>query len=225
MAGRLEKPDSDTDLYLARGSEVASARPLMTGDVFQGVIIPGVSEEPVLGMIVTHPCSMRTDGVHLVPSLHVALVEPSETVAWSSCPRDRMPLPTIRLGEFHVVHFDLMSMVASMELESAHRLACLAVRGVNLLQQRLIWYFTRFEVPTGQLNQLFAPVFEEVDMQEEWVEAATSLGISNADAVKEFHEWIRASDASGIRRQDRLKDAQSRSTVRRALDAEIRSRT
>lgn len=59
MADDLDKPETDDDLYLARGEEVPPARPLMTGDVFAGITIPGVSDEPAAGMAVTHPCSMR----------------------------------------------------------------------------------------------------------------------------------------------------------------------
>jgi len=78
--------------------------------------------------------------------------------------------------------------------------------------------------PTGHLNRLFAPVFEEVDLQEAWVEAATDAGGSAYGAVAEFHDWIRADDGTGVRRQDRLKDPQTRSPVRRALQAEIKHR-
>lgn len=224
MADTLDKPDNDDEIYLARGDEVPPTRPLMTGDVFSPVVIPGVSEEDVVGMIVTHPCSMREDGVTLVPKLHAALVEPSDNVPWKSCARSRMPLPALRPGEFHLVRFDLVGMVDSHLLAQVPRLACMAMRGVNLLQQRLIWYFTRLAAPTGQLSQLFTPIFEEIDLQEEWVEAAIGAGTSPDAAADHFHEWIRADDGSGTRRQDRLRDPQARSMVRRSLDTEVRQR-
>lgn len=221
MAGRLEQPKVDDEIYLSRGDEVLSARRLLTGDVLADIIIPGVATDLGLGMIVTHPCSMVTDGVNLIPSLHVAKVEPSDVTPWPSCPRDRMPIPNLDHGTFHVVRFDLIGMITTSDLEAARRLATLSVRGVNLLQQRLIWYFTRFEVPTAQLNQLFTPVFEEVDLQEIWVEAATEAGVTTVDAVSTFHQWIRADDGTGTRRQDRLKDAQARPAIRRALQTEV----
>lgn len=224
MPGRLDKPDHADDLYLARVDEVLPHRPLMTGDVFEGLTIPGVADEPGLGMLMTHPCSMRTDGVHLLPKLQVALVEPSETLPWTNCPRDRMPLPGLRHDEFHIVRFDLMGMITTSVLESAERTVCMTVRGINLLQQRLIWYFTRFEAPTGLLNDLFAPIFDEVDLQEEWVSAALSNGQDRETADEEFHEWIRADDGSGIPRQIRLAESQSRAMVRRALNTELRRR-
>jgi len=220
----LDEPLGDDEIYLARGSEVLSARRLLTGDVLADIVIPGVATDPGLGMIVTHPCSMVTDGVNLIPSLHVAKVEPSVVTPWPSCPRDRMPVPGLADGSFHVVRFDLIGMVATSALEEAHRLACMSVRGVNLLQQRLIWYFTRFETPTAHLNQLFAPVFEEVDLQETWIEAAAGAGVAAGEAVSSFHDWIRDDDGTGTRRQDRLKNAQSRPSIRRALRAEIQNR-
>lgn len=223
MADDLDKPETDDDLYLARGEEVPRARPLMTGDVVTGLAIPGVSEEPAVGMAVTHPCSMRVDGVHLIPKVHVALVDPSEPLAWKTCPRSRMPLPELRPAEFYVVRFDLVGMVDSEALEAADRIACLAIRGVNILQQRLIWYFTRLVAPTGHLNELFTSVFEETDMQEEWVDRAVEADVAPDVAANDFHEWIRDDDG-GKRRQDRLRDPQSRAPVRRALEAELRSR-
>ncbi len=223
MPGRLDQPAAEDDLYLARGDKVIIGRRLLTGDVMADILIPGVASEPSLGMIVTHPCSMTTDGVNMIPALHVAKVEPSDQIAWASCPRDRIPLPGLEIG-FQVVRFDLIGMVDTAVLRASHRLACLSVRGVNLLQQRMIWYFTRFEAPTAHLNQLFAPVFEEVDLEETWIEAAIDVGMTIEDAASAFHEWIRSDDGTGTRQQDRLKDAQSRPSVRRALRLEIENR-
>lgn len=224
MTNRLEKPDADDDLYLARGDEVPPSRPLMTGDVFPAVEIPGVLPNPTVALVVTHPCSMRNDGVHLAPLVHLALVEPCEPVPWASCPRDRMPLPSLRGDAFHVVRLDVIGMTDPSLLELDARIACMSVRGINLLQQRLIWYFTRLEAPTAQLTPLFAPVFEEVDLQEEWVEAAISAGTDVGTAIEDFHDWIRAVDDGGLRRQDRLRDPQARAMVRRELSAETRRR-
>lgn len=135
-----------------------------------------------------------------------------------------MPLPGIGPHKFHVIRFDLLGMVESPVLKTADRIACMAVRGINILQQRLIWYFTRFAAPTAQLNQLFTPVFEEVDMQEEWVTNALNIGMEPDIASREFHNWLRENDDSGTRRQDQLRDPQTRPAVRRSMDAELRSR-
>lgn len=221
MAGRLDQPAGDDEIYLARGDEVVSGRRLLTGDVVAEITIPGVTSDPGLGMIVTHPCSMTIDGVAMIPALHIAKVEPSEVIPWPSCPRDRMPIPALDNDSFRVVRFDLIGMVEISALAAGDRLACMSVRGVNILQQRLIWYFTRFEAPTANLNQLFAPVFEEVDLQELWVEASLEAGVPTPEAESAFHDWIRGDDGTGTRWQDRLKDPQARAAVRRAMQSEI----
>ncbi len=59
----LDAPDDPDDLYLARG-DVTIALPIMQGDVYDGVTVPGLSEEPLTVAIVMHPCSMRA-GAHL----------------------------------------------------------------------------------------------------------------------------------------------------------------
>ena len=121
-------PAAEDDLYLARGDEVIIGRRLLTGDVMADILIPGVASEPSLGMIVTHPCSMTTDGVNMIPALHVAKVEPSDQIAWASCPRDRIPLPGLEIG-FQVVRFDLIGMVDTAVLRASQRLVARACAG------------------------------------------------------------------------------------------------
>lgn len=74
MAG-LDRPRHDDELYLARGDEVLASRPLMTGDVLEPVRVPGLPAGAHQVMVITHPCSMRSDGVTLAPSLLVAVME------------------------------------------------------------------------------------------------------------------------------------------------------
>jgi hypothetical protein len=50
----LDRPASADELYLARGDEVEPYRPVLTGDVFSGVSIPGVPHDD-LGMVISHP--------------------------------------------------------------------------------------------------------------------------------------------------------------------------
>ena len=71
----LEVPDR---LYLARGAEVPTLRPLFTGDVIDGVAIPGVQETGT-AMIVAHPCSMRSGSV-ITARVLAAAVQPHDNV-------------------------------------------------------------------------------------------------------------------------------------------------
>ena len=95
----LEAPNSPSDLYLASSpEEVEQACPFMTGDVFEGISIPGLPvESEGLGIVLTHPCSMRADGVRLIPRLHVASVATSQQIPlrkWSDGHFKVMPLPS-----------------------------------------------------------------------------------------------------------------------------------
>ena len=96
--------------------------------------------------------------------------------------------------------------------------------GVHLLQQRFIWYLTRFLAPTHRLAEATEAVFEEADLHEEWVARSMNHGIDPLRAAEEFHEWIRSSDTSGVTRQDQLQQADLRAGVRRQMRTHLSSR-
>src|SRR5437867_724925 len=59
----LDSPAHADDLYRYRGDPVPRERPLFQGDVFKDVEIPGLDDGPGYGMVVTHPCTMRNNGL------------------------------------------------------------------------------------------------------------------------------------------------------------------
>lgn len=220
-AEALEAPGSPSDLYLASSAaEVEQARPFMTGDVFDGITIPGSSPESEgLGIVLTHPCSMRADGVRLIPRLHVASVTAGPQIPlrkWRDGHFKVMPLPELDGGHY-AARFEQMGPVDSASLLPAKRIACLSPYGIHLLQQRFIWYLTRFLAPTHRLAEATASVFEEADLEEEWVIRATQRGAVRDAAAAAFHEWVRSPDESGTSPQDQLADPQRRAGVRRAM--------
>ena len=95
--------------------------------------------------------------------------------------------------------------------------------GVHLLQQRFIWYLTRFLAPTHRLAEVTEAVFEEADLQEEWVEQSVSRGNDLESAAETFHEWIRSPDSSGVTRQDQLQQTDLRAGVRRQMRTHLNS--
>ena len=220
-AEALEAPGSPSDLYIASShAEVEQARPFMTGDVFDGVIIPGLSPESEgLGIVLTHPCSMRADGVRLIPRLHVARVAASQQISlrkWQDGHFKVMPLPELDGGHY-AVRFEQMGLVESASLLPAKRIACLSPYGIHLLQQRFIWYLTRFLVPTHRLAEATAPVFEEAELEEEWVTQAIQRGAERDASTAAFHQWVRSPDESGTSPQEQLTDPQRCAVVRRAM--------
>ena len=173
MPDELEAPDDPEDLYLARGSDVTAARPLLTGDVVDGIAIPGLDDDAGLAIIVTHPCSMRQDGVKLAARLLTARVETyrqMEPEQWQGHWKV-MPLPELTPTDniYLAARLDKIGLVPSDVVATAPRIACLTPYGVNLLQQRFVWHLTRFCASTTRLNQASAAVFEEADLHEEWV--------------------------------------------------------
>ena len=114
----LERPDAAEHLYLAASpEEVPIARPLMTGDVFTDIVVPGL-DNAGLAVVLTHPCSMRVDGVNLAPRLLMARVVPSNPIplkAWRSGHFKVMPLPEL-LGAHHSALFDEIGLVESSSL-------------------------------------------------------------------------------------------------------------
>lgn len=221
----LESPGSPSDLYLASSpAEVEQARPFMTGDVFRGVTIPGATPDTApddegLGIVLTHPCSMRVDGLRLAPRLHMARVAISEEIPlrkWRDGHFKVMPLPELA-GEHQAARFEDMGLVESASLLSERRIACLTPYGIHLLQQRFIWYLTRFSVPTHRLAEATEAVFEEAELEEEWVSRAAESGAARQASVEAFHQWIRSPDQSGSSRQEQLGDPQRRAGIRRAM--------
>lgn len=216
----LESPDSASDLFLAAEiSDVEARRPILTGDVFAGVQIPGL-ETPSLAIVITHPCSMRRDGVRLADRLLMAEVREHQHIplaAWSTGHYRVMPLPGLAGRDTYAASFDEIGLVKSSVLVELERVAVLTPFGINLLQQRLIWYLTRFLAPTHLLNESCAAVFEEADLCEEWVVSRSEHHGSLDEANAEFHSWIREADSAGHTRQEGLIDPQRRAGIRRAM--------
>ena len=209
-------------LYLARAGEVSEYRPLFIGDVIRGPSIGGAPATDLV-MIIAHPCAMRS-GPHLSPSVLAAAVRPHAAEAparWVDGFFNRMPLPDLDGdgGSFHVAWLDQIGLVSTADLQNGERIACLSTIGVNILQQRLVFYLTRLEVETSVLWEAFSHTYEESDLLEDWVE---SLHDVEQTPTESFESWIREGTPT---RQDRLRDAQYRSQIRAELRAEIHQRT
>jgi len=191
----LGAPEGISDLYLARGEEVSILRPIMTGDIFVGIEIPGVESVSIpeveevdgdkqkLAMIVSHPCSMR-EGCKLRPKLQVIRVVKTAKVielkGWKNN-FDRLPLPNLHGSElndyavdpsdFYMALYDYRGRVNSGDLKLRGRVACLTEEGVSLLHQRMGHYDTRYPARLSDLTAACAPPFAEAELEQEWNEA------------------------------------------------------
>ena len=221
----LETFETPGDLYLARGEKVNPLRPLFTGDVVGDVAIPGVQSKG-MAVVVAHPCSMRGRNARLEPSVLMAAVAERASMgrsAWADGHFGLMPLPDLlEAGKLWVARLDDIGKALTADVIAGNRVACLTPFGVNLLQQRFIWRLTRHQVPTYQLQEASAHVFEEADLLEEWSETVCAAGASPEQAAASFEAFIRTDRGDGRTRQGDLQDPQRRSTVRIDCRAEAK---
>jgi hypothetical protein len=223
VADALEVPDEAEALFLARGDEVNSNRPLYTGDIVTGTSLNVLQPEPLTVAVVSHPCAIRA-GAKLLGHLHVAPV-----VAHSESG------PQMWRGNFKymaldglaeatglanpVIRLDRMTLVATDTLDISRRIACLDRPGVNILRQRLVHHLTRLVVNVSVFDSEASAAHGEVELTEEWLDAAVDSGVDPAEAAQDLHTWLRGND-----RQRLLGDPATAPTVRRAARAELRNR-
>lgn len=65
----------EPELLYDECGDVSWPRPLLQGDIFDGIVLPGFGDSPMKVQIINHPCAMRT-GANLTPRITVAPVEP-----------------------------------------------------------------------------------------------------------------------------------------------------
>ncbi|MER7871463.1 hypothetical protein ABTZ90_31110 [Streptomyces cellulosae] len=227
MTHQMEKPVDPEDLYRAWGDDVVSARPILTGDVFDGVQLidtDGTKRHKTV-MVLDHPCSLRTDGVNLMPRLTVAEVRHRQPGKWEGC-YNRFFLPAPFPGaegpkQPSAAFFDACYHVSPEQLEAGTRLACLSDFGLNLLLQRRVHHFSRVVVPTFEFQNANGGVYDEADLVEEWCLDREEDGLKPLEAAAECVAWLREEE-DGVRRQVLLRDPQRRSNVRRQMRGYLR---
>lgn len=198
-------------------------RPILQGDVFEGVSIPGVDDdEETLAIILTHACTMRTGPSlqsHLMMArIRATTIEPA--MLWRRHYR-LLPLEDLRGdGANYVAYFEEAGRVASANLDTDRRMACLDDYGVAVLQQRYVNHLTRHEVELGPLHDANAPVLLEVELLEEWSEAATTAATGDWDqaaTIREFDDFFNSYRADA-------REATHRSRIRQDVRREYLQR-
>jgi hypothetical protein len=174
----LESPDPPELIYRYRreDGDVPLARPLLQGDIFERVSIPGVEEEPGPAIVLSHACTMRRGATLRSHLMMARVVRSSEDSAHAWQKNYRVcPLPILLAGgeNCHAV-FEEAGRVRTSELSLATRLACLDDYGLAVLQQRYIHHLTRLKVELEALHDENAPVLLEIELLEEWQDAASA---------------------------------------------------
>jgi hypothetical protein len=224
----MERPKDPRDLYHACGEDIAAARPVLTGDVYEDVTVIETdgSTRVITAMILDHPCSLRVDGVNLVPRLNVGEVTPVPGAQWNGC-FNRMFLPppfpqAINGVKACAAFFDRGYYVSPEQLQAGTRIACLNPFGINLFLQRWVKHASRLTVETSMFQEANESPYEEADLIEEWCLEREEDGVKIPEAMAECMDWLREALPDGRRRQELLEDSQTRSTVRRDARAYLK---
>jgi len=206
-------------LYDERG-DVSWSRPLLQGDVFNDIVLPGFGDEPMMVQIANHPCAMRR-GPDLLPRVTVAPVEPHVLVTgatgWEGYLRV-MPLAELLDGKPYASKFVDVTAAPADLLTLDRRIASLSNKGIYVLQQRLVMHYTRFDVGLDLLHKESASVLEEAHEQWDWIETVLSEEEqANSAAIesesKEFDAWLSSGDPS---RRSLLKNELNYTDLRKA---------
>ena len=198
--------------------DVSRARPLLQGDVFDHVVLPGFGQDTRKVHIVAHPCAMRT-GADLTPRITVAPVEPHALVkgqGWEGNPRV-MPLADLVQREHFATKFVDVTACPAELLTRERRIATLSNQGIYILQQRLIKHYTRTQVALEVLRRESAPVLTEAELLWSWLEQVlTEKEAEDDEALAAetytFEAWMRDGSPSP---QQRLRIEIHHTDVRR----------
>jgi hypothetical protein len=222
----LATPTSVDEIYVARG-DVAPHRPLLQGDVFDGIVIPGVEIEHDRALVATHPCTMRKGAVIVerVKALPVTPYQEVDLDRWADSHYRVFPLPQLVDGQHYAARFDEIGMVRTSDLTLSRRVATLSDQGILMFQQRQIFADTRAVLPLDRLQQVSAAVLAEVELLEEWNERLVGEGGPEEleTEARAFDELLSASP-DGLALRAMLGDPARRSHVRKVVRGEIRNR-
>jgi hypothetical protein len=215
-------------LYDERGN-VSWARPLLQGDVFDGIVLPGFGDQPMKVQIINHPCAMRM-GATLTPRITVAPVEPHPPVigqrGWDGNLRV-MPLPELIDQKHFATKFIDVTAAPAELLTRPQRIATLSHQGIYILQQRLIKHYTRVEMPLELLRRESAAVLTEGVLQWDWIEdVLTEAELADESAIgaeaKVFDTWLGEGDPS---RRELLRNEIHHTDVRKQAQRAARDRS
>jgi hypothetical protein len=202
----------------------------MQGDVFENLDIPGIQFGLGLGVLLTHPCTMRTTGGALRPSLLAARVVEHQNLpaeVWPTGHFRVLPLPEVRPDhpdESLAVHFEQIGTVPSASLDVTRRLAYLSDYGVTVLQQRFVYHLSRVVVDLPVLHAQAAPNFEEAALLHEWLDFLVPDPTVVDDVSNQTREFDELLSANGEALRHLLQDAVTRADARRRVRAEMKAR-
>jgi hypothetical protein len=222
-AGQLIAPEADEEI-LDLDAEALALKPVMTGDVFCNVRVPG-EPEPIDVMVAGHPCTIRR-GAELVERVPCVRLVDHQWVPYESWPdrdKNRFPIsPAAALGGGRCAAFWEWIAVPRSELLRARRRLTLQDHGIYIFLQRLIYSFSRFAPPLTVLKEASGHVLAEAELEYSWVmelfDAEDPDGPELQELVLAFGEFMDAENRREGLRRDRKR-------IKAEMESQIASRT
>lgn len=233
----LDAPNTAGELYEARADEVTIARPILQGDVFKDVSLPGLDDGSNCAIVLSHACSMR-QGTKLRDRITMARVEQaSEQLSLSEWPRKFfyvMPLPELTGSEdndySYRADFNQVTSVRSETLERSKRIACLSDLGLQLMLQRQVYHYTRVYIDLPTIHRELASVLTEIELCQDWVEEALEANDETGGSLSvvleqegRFQDFLGGPRDEAANRQ-LLKSPNRHAQLRRIVRDEIKTR-
>jgi hypothetical protein len=209
--GRLIAPEGDEELFDC-DEEALALKPVMTGDIFVGVQVPG-EPDPLDLMVVGHPCTIRR-GVVLVERVPCARIVYHQTIPyyrWPDYDKNHFPLSSvIGIGEGRCVALWDWIAAPRDELLRSRRRATLQDQGVYILLQRLIHSLSRFAPPLSALREASAHVLAEAELEYTWMLELFTAELDSpqmSTLIGDFDAFMTAEDRRDLLRHDRKRVA------------------
>lgn len=209
--GQLIAPEGDDEI-LDLEPEALALKPVMTGDVFSGVQVPG-EPEPLDVMVAGHPCTIRR-GVELVARVPCVRLVDHQWLAYENWPKydkNHFPIPAAAdLGDGRCASLWDWVGVPREELLRARRRITLQDQGIYIFLQRLIYSFSRFPPPLTVLREASAHVLAEAELEYTWIMALFEGDPDDPELgqlADEFGTFMSAENRRQVLRSDRKRVA------------------
>ena len=219
--GRLIAPESDDEI-LDLEPEALAFKPVMTGDAFVGLRVPG-EPDPMDVMVAGHHCTIRRGAtlVERVPCVRLVEHQWVPYERWPDYDQNHFPIPAVAdIGQGRCAALWEWTAVPRDELLRGRRRVTLQDQGIYIFLQRLIHSLSRFAPPVTALKEASAHVLAEAELEYSWV---MELLDGDPDSthltqlVSEFDAFMTAENRRNTLRTDRKR-------VAAEVDAEIRRR-
>ena len=205
--GELIAPEGDDELFDCE-EEALALKPVMTGDIFVGVTVPG-EPDPVDVMVAGHPCTIRMGAVlaERVPCAGIVNHQSVPYHRWPTYDKNHFPLSDAAgVGANQCVALWDWLAAPAEELLRSRRRATLQDQGIYIFLQRLIHSLARFAPPLSILREASGHVLAEAELEYTWMLDLFGGELDSAEMralIGDFDAFMRTDNRRALLREDR----------------------